>query len=110
MKRSDRKLVRFNRREWVYAQPPVVYEIAPCRCGALPYWSEFKGHLWCAVCKKDFVPKHWGILDGPVGIHVCELLGIFFDRIDIKTGEAATRSIGEFSLWDKHRAGRVGTQ
>jgi hypothetical protein len=73
-----------NKRSWCYVQRPRIYEIAPCACGnADPDWSEFEGHLWCPACKIDFIPKHGGIFDGPVGVMAMDMLGIYFDRIDL---------------------------
>lgn len=80
------KRKRRSRRTWCYVQRPKQYEMAPCDCGnADTDWSEWRDHLWCAKCKKDFIPKHTGIFDGPVPVHTSELLGIYFDRIDLKT-------------------------
>jgi hypothetical protein len=76
-----------EKRWWCYTQYPRVYSIAPHKCGNNGVWSEFKHHLWCARCKVDFVPKHWGIFDGPIPIGLCGLLGIRFDRYIIETGE-----------------------
>lgn len=79
-------MAELKRREWVYVQRPKVYEIAPCECGNDdPDWSEYEGHLWCAKCEKDFIPKHGGLFDGPVPIQAMELLGTYFDRIDLAT-------------------------
>lgn len=75
-----------EKRTWCYVQQPAVYEIAPCACGNHDtQWSEYKGHLWCAKCEIDFIPEHGGIFDGPIGIGVCGLLGISFDRINLLT-------------------------
>jgi hypothetical protein len=75
-----------EKRTWVYVQRPKVYGVAPHGCGyANPDWSEYKNHLWCPVCNIDFIPEHWGILDGPVGVNACKLLGISFDRFNLET-------------------------
>jgi len=80
-----KKLVK---RSDVLCQRPNVYSIPGCNCGnADPDWSEYKDHIWCANCKIDFEPAHWGILDGPVGINACAMLGIHFDRLDLATGK-----------------------
>lgn len=77
-----------EKRTWCYAQSPAVYEISPCECGnGDTQWSEFKGHLWCAKCEKDFIPKHNGVFDGPIPVAVCGMLGISFDRINLETNE-----------------------
>jgi hypothetical protein len=60
--------------------------MATCECGnADPDWSEYEGHLWCKECKKDFIPKHGGIFEGPVPVELSEIIGLYFDRIDLAT-------------------------
>ena len=77
-----------EKRTWIYVQRPKEYEIAPCPCGNQdPDWSEFKGHLWCQVCMRDFIPEHSGIFGGPVLINTCALLGIDLRRFDLRTHE-----------------------
>lgn len=84
MTRAKRRV----RRTWCYVQRPKEYEMAGCECGNEdPDWSEWREHLWCAKCKKDFIPKHNGIFDGPVAVNASELMGIYFDRIDLKTNK-----------------------
>jgi len=75
-----------EKRTWCYAQQPNEYEIAPCSCGNRDtQWSEYKGHLWCVKCEKDFVPEHNGVFDGPILVNVCRLMGISFDRVNLET-------------------------
>lgn len=75
-----------EKRTWVYVQRPAAYCISGCTCGnADPDWSEFKKHLWCAKCEKDFIPEHGGLLDGPIGVETCRMLGIVFDRFNLET-------------------------
>ena len=75
-----------KKRTWVYAQRPCKYEIALHGCGHTdPDWSEYEKHLWCPVCLVDFIPEHYGILDGPILVKTCGLLGIFFDRFNLET-------------------------
>jgi hypothetical protein len=81
-------LPQIEMRDWVYVQRPREFDMAPCVCGnADPDWSEFAKHLWCQKCQKDFIPEHYGVLDGPVLLKACELLGIRFDRMILATGE-----------------------
>ena len=81
-------MAELEKREWCYVQPPQTYEIAPCDCGTVAtQWSEYKGHLWCEECQKDFIPSHNGLFDGPIGVELCRMLGISFDRVNLKTGE-----------------------
>jgi hypothetical protein len=76
------------KRTWVYAQPPSDYEMSPCPCGnADTEWSEWKNHLWCPKCQKDFIPEHKGVFDGPIPIEVAKLLGMDFRRVDLETGK-----------------------
>jgi len=75
-----------EKRTWVYVQRPREYEIAGCSCGNEdPDWSEFKGHLWCAACQKDFIPAHNGSFDGPIPVHSCALMGIDLRRFNLET-------------------------
>lgn len=76
-----------ERREWVYAQHPTVYEIRCNYCGGTDIdWSEFKGRIWCYDCHCD-VTGTGGIFDGQIGVKTCAILGIYFDRIDLRTGK-----------------------
>lgn len=76
------------KRTSVYIMPPSHFEIPGCDCGNCePEWSEFKEHLWCAKCQKDFVPDHWGVLDGPVAVQASLLMGLNFDRVNLQTNE-----------------------
>lgn len=77
---------RLQKRVWCYVQQPSSFDIPPCSCGNKEtQWSEYRNHLWCEKCQKDFIPDHWGVLDGPILVGVSELLGISFDRINLKT-------------------------
>jgi len=77
---------KLKKRTWVYVMRPKDYEIALHGCGHLdPDWSEYKGHLWCPICKVDFIPSHGGLLDGPIGVEVCRMIGIVFDRYNLRT-------------------------
>jgi len=75
-----------KKRTWVYTQRPKEYEIALHGCGHDdPDWSEYKKHLWCPVCKVDFIPEHNGIFDGPVLINATRVFGLCFDRFNLDT-------------------------
>jgi hypothetical protein len=77
-----------EKRTWIYVQRPKDYDIAPHGCGHTdPDWSEYKNNLWCPACQVDFVPEHYGVLDGPVAINLCKMLGICFDRFNLLTGK-----------------------
>lgn len=90
-----------EKRTWVYLQQPKVYGIPLHSCGHPdPEWSEFKDRLWCPSCLVDFIPEHWGIFDGPVGINICAMLGIFFDRFIFDTNEIEKYNL-ETGKWEK---------
>lgn len=81
-------------RTWCYVQYPKVFDIAPCSCGNHEtQWSEFKKHLWCDKCEKDFVPEHNGVFDGPIAVNISKMFGVTFDRIDL-----ATQALQRFNL------------
>ena len=77
-----------EKRTEVYLLRPKEFEISGCPvCGNEdPDWSEFKSHLWCARCEKDFIPESSGVFDGPVPINTAHLMGMCFATIDIETG------------------------
>lgn len=84
-------MAELEKRKWCYAQHPAIYEIANCPCGSDNVtWSEFKKHLWCFDCETDFLPEHNGIFDGPIPVQACNLMGIYFDRINLETNEIET--------------------
>lgn len=75
-----------QKRTWCYLQSPKVYGISSCQCGNVDtQWSEYKEHLWCEQCQKDFIPENMGIFDGPIIVETCFLLGISFDRLNLET-------------------------
>ncbi len=70
-----------QKREWVYTQPPIVYELTcPNHEDHEIEWSEYVGHVWCATCNKDIESSEKGVFSGPIPVRTCELLGIRFDR------------------------------
>lgn len=78
-----------EKRTWCYIQQPHKHEMAPCSCGNYEtQWSEYKDHLWCDKCQKDFIPEHSGIFSGPIPIMVSRMLGLSFDRFNIVTEQA----------------------
>lgn len=75
-----------EKRTWHYLQPPSDYAMSGCPCGnENPEWSEYKNHLWCDKCQKDFIPESNGIFDGPVGINIANMLGMYFDVFNLET-------------------------
>jgi hypothetical protein len=100
---SEETAVIKSRRAWAYCMPPKAFEMAPCSCGNTDtQWSEYENHLWCEKCQKDFIPRHAGILDGPVLAHVAEMMGIRFDRVIIETGEIE-RFNSATCTWEKEK-------
>ena len=76
------------KRTELYVLRPAQYEISGCECGNEdPDWSEFKGHLWCQKCQKDFKPKQSGVFDGPIPINMAHMLGLCFATVNIESGE-----------------------
>jgi len=75
-----------KKREWIYIMTPADYEVSCDLCNGSVEWSEFEHRVWCWRCLKD-TPGNPGIFGGPIGIEICELLGISLDRIDLKTGQ-----------------------
>ncbi len=76
-----------EKRTWYYAQRPAIYGISPCECGNEDTdWSEYCHMVWCQRCRRDFFPPSNGLFDGPISVHACAMMGIFFDRVDLETG------------------------
>ena len=76
-----------RKRKWIYIQKPQAYSMTCNLCdGTNIEWSEFEHMIWCYDCKKD-VPGTEGIFNGPVGMGLCRLLGMNFDRIELKTDQ-----------------------
>jgi hypothetical protein len=74
------------KRTWCYLSQPYDFEVAPCQCGnQKTQWSEFEKHIWCDTCQLDFIPKHYGVLDGPIPIRAATLMGLKFDRFNLMT-------------------------
>lgn len=77
-----------EKRVWCWVQRPIHYEVSGCACGNADCdWSEFKGMLWCPICRKDFVSECSGIFGGPVGVETCKMIGIDLREYNIETGE-----------------------
>lgn len=103
----------FQKRRWVYVQGPTVYEISCDRCGGSNItWSEYRRMIWCFNCQVDTL-GNGGIFDGPVPIGVCNILGVYFDRIHLKTGRILKEQIspsGKRIIWkfDRGPLGMIG--
>ena len=76
-----------KKRKWIYIQNPKVYGISCDLCnGDNIEWSEFERMIWCYDCKKD-THGNEGIFDGPIPMGCSNLIGMNFDRIELKTGQ-----------------------
>lgn len=76
-----------EKRTWHYVQEPVVFDMHCDRCeGVNITWSEYVHKIWCYDCEID-TEGFKGIFDGPIPIHVSEMLGISFDIMNMKTGK-----------------------
>jgi hypothetical protein len=75
-----------KKRQWCYSQNPKVYCIKCDKCdGDNIQWSEFEGKIWCYDCEID-TKGTGGIFDGPISKGICEMMGIHFDKIDLREG------------------------
>lgn len=96
-----------KRREWVYVMPPPAYKMSCDLCYGEVEWSEFERHVWCWRCLKD-TPGNPGIFGAPIGLELCKLRGISFDRIDLKTGKRLYMQIeGDKLVWKKRELKRI---
>ncbi len=85
-----------KKRERVYVLRPRQFDISGCpECdNPDPEWSEYSGLLWCPFCKIDFEPERDGVFGGPIPVQCAEIIGCFFDMIDIATGKLLPDCIG----------------
>lgn len=84
-----------EQRDWVYVMQPKEYGMTCDICGGTNItWSEFDHMIWCFDCEKD-TPGISGVFDGPIPIGVAEVLGLSFDRIDLKTGKRLYAEINQ---------------
>lgn len=73
-----------RKRTWMYVLKPQRYEISCDKCnGSNIEWSEFEGMIWCYDCKID-TRGDGGIFNGPIPLGASQLLGLSFDRINLK--------------------------
>ena len=82
-----RPRLKTRKRKWVYVQPPADYGIYCDKCnGSNIFWSEFEHMIWCCDCKID-TPGNPGVFGGPIPINAAGLMGMSFDRINLRTGK-----------------------
>lgn len=74
-----------KKREWHYLLPPTAFEIRCSICsGTKIYWSEYESMVFCFECQLD-VGCTESLFDGPIPLKTCYLLGLNFDRYNLKT-------------------------
>jgi hypothetical protein len=73
-----------RKRTWMYVMKPFEYEIQCDKCGGSNIeWSEFEHKIWCYDCKIDTDGTE-GVFGGPIGWGVAELIGLSFNKWDMK--------------------------
>jgi len=81
------ELLELKKRADCLIQYPKSYGIECDICGGINlHWSEWEHLIWCYDCEID-TKGTGGIFDGPIPVGSAEVLGISFDRVNIKTGE-----------------------
>jgi len=89
------KKVRLKKRTWHYVQNPATYEVFCDRCnGSNVEWSEYEHMIWCYDCKIDTKGTE-GVFGGPIPIECAKILGMIFDRWDMKKKRVLT--------WDREK-------
>jgi len=88
-----------KKRKHIYCMHPNVYEIGECvKCdGRNITWSEYVDYMWCYDCNIDYIPEHFGMFDGPIPMGLSEIMGIKFDRVNLKTGKRYKPDDPEFN-------------
>ena len=79
---------------------PGAYDVKCDICGSSNLaWSEWAHKIWCFDCEKD-TPGTDGIFDTPIPYKVAKMIGISFDRIDLKTGKRLCMQVeNSKSVW-----------
>lgn len=74
-----------KKREWHYLLPPAAFEIRCSICSSTKiWWSEYENMIFCFDCQLDVGPTE-SLFDGPIPLNTCYLLGLNFDRYNLKT-------------------------
>ena len=74
-------------RTWYYLLPPAQFEVFCSKCeGSNTWWSEYEKHIWCYDCEIDD-PGTSGVFDGPIPMKLSVMMGIHFDRYNMKIDE-----------------------
>lgn len=92
-----------EKRTWIYLQKPTTYCISCDVCnGHNIEWSDFQEMVWCCDCEIDTVGNP-GVFGLPIASKAATLLGLCFDKLNIKTNEVLvhtfdkSKDIGYFS-------------
>lgn len=87
-------------RTWHYIQKPAEYEISCDKCGGSNLdWSEWEHKVFCYDCNVD-TKGDGGIFSSPIGIQAAQLLGISFNRWNMKKQRVEyPRIIGHKIKW-----------
>jgi len=74
-----------RKREWHYLLPPAAFELRCNICnGSRVWWSEYESMVFCFDCQLD-VNCTESLFDGPIPLQTCYILGLNFDRYNLKT-------------------------
>ena len=98
-----------RKRTWIYIQSPKTYEIFCDKCGGVVEWSEFEGMVWCPKCKIDTKGSP-SIFSGPIPLEAMQLLGVSFDRLDLRTKERLYMHLtkkGDRLIWRRKKNARI---
>lgn len=78
-----------EKRKWCYVMKPQDFQISCdiCKSDNIT-WSEYAHHIWCYDCKID-TKGDGGIFSGPIPAMATQILGIYFDKFNLKTGKIA---------------------
>lgn len=92
-----------KKRKWCYVHKPASFEIACDICGGSNItWSEYEHMVWCYACEQDTKGTE-GIFDGPIPYELTQMIGLSFDKIDLKTGKRLYHKIkdGKRIVWEE---------
>lgn len=91
---------------------PAEYDITCDKCGGSHIdWSEYEHMIWCRDCKIDTKGTE-GIFGGPIPYQVSKMLGISFDKFDLKRKIILKEKIvGNKIVWraERKKGGKDGT-
>ena len=93
-----------KKRKWCWIMKPHAYCMTCDICGGNNItWSEYERMIWCYDCQKD-TPGQGSIFDGPILLNFCLMMGISFDRVDLKTDRRLyLHVLGDRLVWRKKK-------